>query len=100
MDHKQFEQVIKTQDELIAGLGMDIWVGMEPTFTLRFAESSEWLSEPLGSEKLDYAHKLIRELHQRQPGGVVLHTLGRQYASEDLPRWSIGYYKSRENPFD
>jgi uncharacterized protein (DUF2126 family) len=29
----------------------------------------------------------------------VLHTLGRQYAGEELPRWSIGYYQARHSQF-
>ena len=97
MDRTEFDQIIKAQDELISALGVDVWVGMEPTFTRRFAETPEWLSEALGSEKLQYAYALLRELCKRQPGGVVLHTLGRQYAGEELPRWSIGYYQGRNS---
>lgn len=72
---------------------------MEPTFTQRRSETSEWLSEALGPEKLDYAYKLLNEIRQHQPGGIVLHSLGRQYAGEALPRWSIGHYQSRDDQF-
>ncbi len=99
MDRTEFEQIITAQDELISALGVDVWVGMEPTFTRRFAETPEWLSEALGPEKLQYAYALLTQVHQHQPGGVVLHTLGRQYAGEDLPRWSLGYYQARNNQF-
>ncbi|KPJ94162.1 MAG: hypothetical protein AMJ53_05835 [Gammaproteobacteria bacterium SG8_11] len=99
MDRSEFEQIIQTQDEQIATLGVDVWVGMEPTFTRRFAEIPEWLSEALGPEKLQYAYALLKEVHKRQSGGVVLHTLGRQYSGEDLPRWSLGYYQARQNKF-
>ncbi|WP_455210716.1 transglutaminase family protein [Kaarinaea lacus] len=99
MDRSEFEQIIKAQDELISALGVEVWVGMEPTFTRRFAETSEWLSEALGPDKLQYAYALLQEACNRQPGGVVLHTLGRQYAGEDLPRWSLGYYQTRNNQF-
>ncbi|MCG6936726.1 MAG: transglutaminase family protein [Gammaproteobacteria bacterium] len=97
MDRIAFDQIIKAQDELISDLGVDVWVGMEPTFTRRLAETPEWLSEALGSEKLQYAYALLKELCKRQPGGIVLHTLGRQYAGEELPRWSIGYYLARNS---
>jgi uncharacterized protein (DUF2126 family) len=99
MEGPEFKQIIKAQDDLISAAGVDVWVGMEPTFTRRFAETPQWLSEALGSEKLDYAYKLLAQVCQRQPGGVVLHTLGRQYAGEDRPRWSIGYYQARRQQF-
>jgi uncharacterized protein (DUF2126 family) len=97
MNRIEFEKIIKTQDEYISDLGVDVWIGMEPTFTRRFAETPEWLSEALGPEKLQYACALLKEISQRQPGGIVLHTLGRQYADEDLPRWSMGYYQARND---
>lgn len=99
MDINEFELIVNEQDDLIHALGVEVWIGMEPTFTRRFAESPEWLSEALGPEKLRYAYILLNELYKSQPGGVVLHTLGRQYADEDLPRWNIGYYQARNNQF-
>lgn len=99
MEHAEFKQILNAQDERVRAFRVDVWVGMEPTFTRRFAESPEWLSEALGPEKLAYAYKLLQEVYQRQPGGIVLHTLGRQYASEDRPRWSVGYYEARQHQF-
>lgn len=99
MENDEFKQIVKAQDELICAAGVDVWVGMEPTFTRRFAETPEWLSEALGSEKLNYAYQLLAEACRRQPGGVILHTLGRQYGGEDRPRWSIGYYQARQQQF-
>ncbi len=99
MEGTEFKQIIKAQDDLIRATGVDVWVGMEPTFTRRFAETPQWLSEALGPEKLDYAYQLLAQVCERQPGGVVLHTLGRQYAGEDRPRWSIGYYQARQQQF-
>ena len=99
MDSIEFEEIVKAQDDLIHALDVNVWIGMEPTFTRRFSETPEWLSEALGPEKLQYAYALLNEVYKHQPGGVVLHTLGRQYASEDLPRWNIGYYQARNNQF-
>jgi uncharacterized protein (DUF2126 family) len=99
MNHTEFEHLITAQDDLITALNMKIWVGMEPTFTRRFAETPEWLSEALGPEKMAHAYELLNEVYQRQPGGIVLHTLGRQYAGEALPRWNIGYYQARNHLF-
>lgn len=77
MDKNEFHRIIKAQDDLIRDFGVDVWIGMEPTFTRRFMEKPEWLSEALGPEKLKYAYALLNQVHKRQPGGVVLHTLGR-----------------------
>jgi uncharacterized protein (DUF2126 family) len=99
MDRIEFEEIVKAQDDLIHALDFDVWIGMEPTFTRRFAETPEWLSEALGPEKLKDAYALLNEVYKHQPGGVVLRTLGRQYANEDLPRWNIGYYQARNNQF-
>ncbi len=99
MDRIEFEEIVKAQDDLIHALDFDVWIGMEPTFTRRFAETPEWLSEALGPDKLKDAYALLNEVYKRQPGGVVLRTLGRQYANEDLPRWNIGYYQARNNQF-
>ncbi|MGR9046395.1 MAG: transglutaminase family protein [Gammaproteobacteria bacterium] len=99
MDSTEFERIVRAQDELIDSFNVDVWIGMEPTFTRRFAETPEWLSEAMGPEKLQYAYALLNEVYKRRPGGVVLHTLGRQYAGEDLPRWNIGYYQARSNQF-
>ena len=99
MDPTEFKNIVKEQDDLIKSLNVDVWIGMEPTFTQRFAETPEWLSEALGPEKLQYAYALLNEVYKRQPGGIVLRTLGRQYAREELPRWNIGYYQARYNQF-
>jgi Putative amidoligase enzyme (DUF2126) len=99
MDRIEFEEIVKAQDDLLHALDFDVWIGMEPTFTRRFAETPEWLSEALGPDKLKDAYALLNEVYKRQPGGVALRTLGRQYANEDLPRWNIGYYQARNNQF-
>lgn len=77
-------------------VGDAIWVGSEPTFTRRDSESREWLSEPLGGEKYRYALRMVAELRSRHPGSMVLRTVGRQYAAEDKPRWSVGLLERRD----
>ncbi|MCB1925850.1 MAG: transglutaminase family protein [Gammaproteobacteria bacterium] len=84
---------IAEHDEAV---GDAIWVGSEPTFTLRHSESSEWLSEPLGGDKYAYALRMMAALQKRHPGSMVLRTVGRQYAAEDVPRWSIGLLERRD----
>ncbi len=91
-----FSQEIVALDSAIASRLPGLWVGAEPTFTLRDSEQPEWLSEPLGDEKEPLAHRLMAHLRKRHPGALVLRTLGRQYPGEELPRWSIGLYESRD----
>jgi len=88
-----FTDAIRQHD---AAVGNAIWVGAEPTFTLRDSESSEWLSEPLGGEKYRYALRMVAELTRRHPGSMVLRTVGRQYAAEPAPRWCIGLLERRD----
>lgn len=94
--HNAFQR----HDATIAALGYDVWIGMEPTFTRRYSTTPEWLSEALGPEKLSYAYQQLAFIRQQQPGGVVFHPLGRQYSGEALPRWCLGYYRSRNDSFN
>ncbi|MCP5298108.1 MAG: transglutaminase family protein [Chromatiaceae bacterium] len=90
---ENFSDAIAQHDAVV---GDAIWVGSEPTFTLRLSETSEWLCEPLGGEKYRYALRMVEELQRRHPGSMVLRTVGRQYAAEDVPRWSIGLLARRD----
>mgnify|MGYP001824365328 CR=1 FL=1 len=91
-----FEVAIRAHDEAVAASGIEVWIGAEPTFTNRHSESPESLSEALGETKQVYACRIIRELHDRYPGSMILRTLGRQYAGEPQPRWSLGLYRRRD----
>lgn len=91
-----FDHAIESHDRRVTDAAGEIWVGAEPTFTLRLSEAPEWLAEPLGGDKYAYALRMAAELHQRHPGSVVVRSVGRQYASEDRPRWSIGILERRD----
>ncbi len=91
-----FDEAIKAHDEAVAACGPTIWIGAEPTFTDRFSESPEWLSEALGATKQAYACRILQRLREQHPGALVLRTLGRQYAEEKRPRWSLGLYQRRD----
>ncbi len=91
-----FWQEIADLDRAIEDRLPGLWIGAEPTFTLRHSEQPEWLSEALGGKKEALAQRLMAGLRERHPGALVLRTLGRQYAGEAVPRWSIGLYESRD----
>lgn len=90
------ENLIAQHDSRVAGSGLDIWIGCEPTFTLRTSEAAQWLSQALGEDKQTYAQRMLRELCLRHPGSVILRTVGRQYGGEDRARWSYGLYQRRD----
>jgi uncharacterized protein (DUF2126 family) len=91
-----FDAAIRAHDDAVAASGLDIWVGAEPTFTNRFSEAREWLSEALGESKQAYACRIIKRLCEASPGAIILRALGRQYANEPRPRWSLGLYRRRD----
>jgi uncharacterized protein (DUF2126 family) len=95
-DNNSFDAAIRAHDEAVAASGLDVWIGAEPTFTNRQSESPEWLSEALGKTKQAYACRIIRQLRDSYPGSIILRTLGRQYAGEPQPRWSMGLYLRRD----
>jgi uncharacterized protein (DUF2126 family) len=95
-DDGSFDAAIRAHDEAIAASGLDVWVGAEPTFTNRRSESSEWLTDALGETKQAYACRIIERLRDSYPGSIVMRTLGRQYAGEERPRWSLGLYRRRD----
>jgi len=95
-DNNNFDAAILAHDEAVAASGIDVWIGAEPTFTNRQSESPEWLNEALGDTKQAYACRIIKELRSRYPGSIILRTLGRQYAGEPQPRWSLGLYRRRD----
>jgi len=95
-DNDSYDAAIRAHDEAVAATGLDVWIGAEPTFTNRQSESPEWLSEALGETKQAYACRIIKELRNSYPGSIILRTLGRQYAGEPQPRWSLGLYLRRD----
>lgn len=95
-DNNSFDAAIRAHDEAVAASGIDVWIGAEPTFTNRQSESPEWLSEALGETKQVFAFRIIKELRDSYPGSIILRTLGRQYAGESHPRWSLGLYLRRD----
>lgn len=91
-----FDVAVASHDARLAELGLTIWVGSEPTFTDRAAQTPEWLNQALGGEKETRAGVLTASLHQHLPGSIVLHSVGRQYPGEDRPRWNMGLYRRRD----
>lgn len=92
-----FDQAIRAHDELLKRRDLAIWVGAEPTFTDRHSEAPEWLYDALGPGKEARAQRMLAALWAQTPGAAILHSLGRQYPREILPRWSLGLYRRRDD---
>lgn len=93
---EEFDEAVRRHDGRIAALGLTIWVGSEPTFTDRIAQSPEWLSQALGGDKAQRAEAVLGGLCRRFPGSLVLRSVGRQYPGEERPRWNLGLYRRRD----
>ncbi|WP_345685724.1 transglutaminase family protein [Novipirellula caenicola] len=89
-------QALAAHDEAVARCGRTIWVGAEPTYTDRNAETPQWLFNALGDDKLQRGQRMLKRVAQANPGAAVLHCVGRQYSGEPCPRWSLGLYLRRD----
>jgi uncharacterized protein (DUF2126 family) len=91
-----FDHAIADHDAAVAALGLDIWLGNEPTFTDRYSSAAEWVTNALGPEKRVRAARVLARIAREQPGCAVLRSLGRRYPGEEAPRWSFGIYLRRD----
>ncbi|RYU57355.1 hypothetical protein EWI61_13060 [Methylolobus aquaticus] len=93
---EDFGAAVAAHDADLRRLGVDLWVGSEPTFTDRWSTAPEWTNEALGEDKVQRALALVRSVHRATPGAVILRTIGRQYPGEERARWSYGLYRRRD----
>ncbi len=91
-----FDAAVRRHDAEVAATGLSIWVGSEPTFTDRFAQSPPWLNAALGGDKEQRAQALLAGLCERFSNGLVLRSEGRRYPGEEAPRWNLGIYRRRD----
>ena len=91
-----FERAVQRHDAQVAELGLPLWVGSEPTFTDRQAQTPTWLHAALGDDKELRARALLGTLCGLMPGGLVLRSIGRLYPGEKVPRWNLGLLRRRD----
>jgi len=94
-DHT-FEQAVRRHDAQVAALGLPLWVGSEPTFTDRLAQTPAWLHAALGDDKEPRARALTVTLSRLLPGALLLRSTGRRYPGEAQPRWNLGLLRRRD----
>ena len=86
-------------DAAIAGAGLLLTVGGEPTYLARGdeARADEWEGGALGPSKWRRGRELAEKLRaQLAPGGLVLHRTGKHYPGEPLPRWALDVIGARD----
>lgn len=89
----------RAQDEAVRALGMDLWVGAEPTFTRRESQEAWWLYNAEGGDKEEWGIRLLRTLAPRLDAPAqLIHALGRQFPEEDAPRFCYGALWRRDDP--
>ena len=86
-----FDDDVERHDAAVSALGLEIWVGAEPTFTRRDSQEPPWLSVAEGGDKEERAEALLRALAPRLGGTVRLsRAAGRLYPEEEKPRFAFG----------
>ncbi len=91
-----FDADVRRHDASLRSAGLCVWVGSEPTFTDRWAQTPEWLHAALGGEKRKRARQLLRHLCRPETSELLLRSEGRRYPGEDDPRWNFGLYQRRD----
>ncbi|CAG0976915.1 hypothetical protein PLCT2_01677 [Planctomycetaceae bacterium] len=94
--NSDFDNAVADHDAKLKALGVEIWIGGEPTFTDRSSFDPAWNFAALGADKEERARQMVAVRAAHYPGCVVLRTVGRQYPGEDKPRWSYGLYRRRD----
>ena len=95
-DAEAFARAIAAHDEVVSAHGLSIWLGNEPTFTLRQSTAPEWLTAAVGAENTERARQSVLELSKQAPHAVLLRSIGRKYPGEAEPRFSFGIFGRRD----
>jgi uncharacterized protein (DUF2126 family) len=89
-------EAVAQQDAKLLSHGLRIWIGGEPTFTLRSSQEAAWLWNAEGSDKQERARALLLALMPRvSQEWALFRTAGRRYPGEDQPRFCYGAYFRR-----
>jgi uncharacterized protein (DUF2126 family)/transglutaminase-like putative cysteine protease len=88
---RAIEALGRTVDRALEQGDVRLTMGGEPTFVASDdTEAPEWNTEALGGEKRPLATALASRLADEfAPGALLMHTQGKWYPGEPLPRWQI-----------
>jgi len=90
----QIDELGQTVDEALDDGDVRLTMGGEPTFVSRAQmDEPEWRVQALGGDKhelaIELAHRLAADF---APDALIMHTQGKWYPGEPLPRWQIGIW--------
>ena len=90
----QIAELGQAVDEVLEDGDVRLTMGGEPTFVSRERmDEPEWGVEALGGNKHELAIELADRLARDfAPDALIMHTQGKWYPGEPLPRWQIGIW--------
>ena len=85
------ESELKAHDDAVRALGVEVWLGAEPTFTRADSQDAQWLYAAEGGDKEPRARALLEALGPRLGTQVRLcRATGRHFPGEEAPRFAFG----------
>jgi uncharacterized protein (DUF2126 family)/transglutaminase-like putative cysteine protease len=89
-----------TVDSALAEQDVRLTMGGEPTFVSRSQmDEPEWRVQALGGDKQALAIRLASKLAAEfAPDPLIMHTQGKWYPGEPIPRWQIGILWRTDRP--
>jgi uncharacterized protein (DUF2126 family) len=93
----ELEAEVRAHDAAVRELGLEVWIGAEPTFTDATSTEPWWLGEAEGGDKEARARALLVALARRLGGRPrLLRVHGRRYPREERPRFCLGALFTRD----
>jgi uncharacterized protein (DUF2126 family)/transglutaminase-like putative cysteine protease len=91
---RQIDGLGHAVDALLEARDVRLTMGGEPTFVSSAqVDEPEWGTAALGGDKEELAGELAGRLAAHfAPDALIMHTQGKWYPGEPLPRWQIGIY--------
>ena len=88
---REIDELGQRVDRLLEAADVRLTHGGEPTFvSIDNMDGPEWNIAALSPEKLRLAESLAWRLkHRFAPGALLMHTQGKWYPGEPLPRWAL-----------
>jgi uncharacterized protein (DUF2126 family) len=83
-------QEVRAHDAAVSARGVELWIGAEPTFTVRESQDPEWLAQAEGGQKLEKAIELLEALvAELEVPARLVRAQGRQFQGEKQPRFCL-----------
>lgn len=93
-----FESELRAHDAAVRARNLTIWMGAEPTFTLRESFDPWWLAAAEGGNKEPLAKHFLTTLAPSLARRVeVMHVVGRRFPEEPEARFAYGALWSRDD---